>query len=172
MGDEHTVSLVAETNAATARAPSSVSEFLRRMGLRAWLRASVIAVVVGVVMAIPTRLLPNEFFTRMTPTRPQDYVFLVISAVLLGLNLAIVPLGSMVGRASAGGLGTVFAVGCPICNKIVITLIGVSGALTYFAPLQPVIAVGSIALLALTLRRAVSTNLGACIVGPPPSIGT
>ena len=41
------------------------------------------------IIAIPTRLVPNGFFSRMTPTRPQDYVFLAISASLLGLTLAL-----------------------------------------------------------------------------------
>jgi hypothetical protein len=42
----------------------------------------------------------------------------------------------------------VFAVGCPICNKIVVGLLGVSGALGVWAPLQPALAVVSLAVLA------------------------
>jgi len=34
-----------------------------------------------------------------------------------------------------------FAIGCPICNKLVVALLGVSGALTCWAPLQPLIGV-------------------------------
>jgi hypothetical protein len=52
----------------------------------------------------------------------------------------------------------VLAVGCPICNKIVVLLLGVSGALTIFQPLQPVLALAAMVLLgyALFLRlRAV-----------------
>jgi len=132
------------------------------MGPRLWVKALALSVLVGVAMAVPTRLVPNELFTRMTPTRPQDYVFLVVSSLLLGLNLAIFPLGAIAARASTGGLGTVFAVGCPVCNKLVVALIGVSGALTYFAPLQPILAAGSILLLVLTLRRSVAADPAAC----------
>ncbi|MDN6605024.1 hypothetical protein [Brevibacterium sp.] len=52
-----------------------------------------------------------------------------------------------------GGFGTVggmlgwFAVGCPVCNKIALLVLGYTGALTYFAPLQPVLAVLSVVLL-------------------------
>jgi hypothetical protein len=42
---------------------------------------------------------------------------------------------------------TTFAVGCPICNELVVGLIGVSGALSYWAPIQPALGVLSVALL-------------------------
>lgn len=51
-----------------------------------------------------------------------------------------------------------FAVGCPICNKLVVALIGVSGALSYWAPLQPILGLLSIGILtaglAVRLRGA------------------
>jgi hypothetical protein len=43
---------------------------------------------------------------------------------------------------------TFFAVGCPVCNKLVLVAFGYSGALKYFGPVQPYLAVGAIALLA------------------------
>lgn len=49
-----------------------------------------------------------------------------------------------------GGVGGVlgwFAVGCPVCNKIALLALGYTGALTYFAPLQPVLAAASVVLL-------------------------
>lgn len=52
-----------------------------------------------------------------------------------------------------GGVGTYLAVGCPICNKLVVALLGTSGALTYFAPIQPLLGVGAVALLVFALRR-------------------
>jgi hypothetical protein len=39
------------------------------------------------------------------------------------------------------------AVGCPICNKIVAGLLGVSGALGLWAPIQPTLALVSVGLL-------------------------
>src|SRR5699024_3813475 len=46
------------------------------------------------------------------------------------------------GRRSARMGGTAgilawFAVGCPVCNKIALIALGYTGALTWFAPLQP-----------------------------------
>ncbi len=53
---------------------------------------------------------------------------------------------------SVGGLLSLFAVGCPVCNKIVLLALGASGALTWFAPLQPLLALASIAALGWALR--------------------
>ncbi len=39
------------------------------------------------------------------------------------------------GKALGGGLLWVFAIGCPICNKLAVIALGVSGALAYFAPI-------------------------------------
>ena len=60
-------------------------------------------------------------------------------------------------RALVGGVLSAFAVGCPICNKLVVLAIGVSGALSYWAPLQPVLAVASVALLGYALVRRLRT---------------
>ena len=45
----------------------------------------------------------------------------------------------------AGGILTWFAVGCPVCNKLALLALGYSGAITWFAPVQPYLA--AIALL-------------------------
>ena len=126
---------------------------LKTLGRRTWLRALALSLAAGTMIAIPTRLVPNSFFSRMTPTRPQDYVFLVISASLLGLTLALRPVVPEDAKAAAGGIGTVFAVGCPVCNKLVVALLGTGGALTIFAPLQPLLGAGAAGLLLVGLRR-------------------
>lgn len=40
-----------------------------------------------------------------------------------------------------------FAVGCPICHKLVVAALGISGALTYVAPVQPLRGVIGVGLL-------------------------
>ena len=61
-----------------------------------------------------------------------------------------------------------FAVGCPVCNKVVLLALGSSGALTWFAPVQPLLAVLSIAGLAWALRVRL-TNQRACRAQPARS---
>ena len=63
-----------------------------------------------------------------------------------------------------GGTVTLFAVGCPVCNKLVVALIGTAGALNVFAPIQPVLGTAAIALLVWSLRRRARLAAGVCAV--------
>lgn len=44
------------------------------------------------------------------------------------------------------------AVGCPTCNHLVVLALGSAGALTWFEPLQPIMGVVSLGVLAWALR--------------------
>ncbi len=46
--------------------------------------------------------------------------------------------------------GAFLAIGCPVCNKLALVLLGTSGALSVWAPVQPVLGAASLALLAAT----------------------
>lgn len=135
---------------------------------RRWLVALLVGVGAALVMGVPTGIIETSFYTRMTPVRWWDYPVWAASAILLGLTAAtyirvpgradaVTP--DRAGRALGGAVLTTFAVGCPICNKVVVALIGVGGTLSYWAPLQPVLGVLSIALL--------TTGLGVRLRGAP-----
>ena len=113
----------------------------------------------ALLQAIPTAVIPNPFFVRMTPVRAQDYIFLAASSVLIGLVFSTfgVPKTAMScqSRAIGGGILSTLAIGCPICNHVVVVLIGITGALTYWAPLQPVVGAAAIVILVWTLRKRV-----------------
>ena len=115
------------------------------------------AVVSIAVQAIPTAVIPNPFFGRMTPVRLQDYAFLVASSLLIGVIFSTFGLRkgtvSCQNRVFGSGLLSTLAIGCPICNHVVVALIGISGALTYWAPLQPVVGALAIVVLLWTLRK-------------------
>lgn len=153
---------------ATARRTSA----WRLLGPTDWARIAVSSVAAGLLIALPTRLVPTSLFRRMTPTRPQDYVFWVVGALLTGAVLGLRRADPLRGDrvAVTGGTGTLLAVGCPVCNKLVVALLGVGGATSIFAPMQPVLALASIGLLAWALRvrlRALSSaaaSAGACPV--------
>lgn len=139
---------------------------------RQWLVALLGTVVTALVIGAPTAIVDTPFFTRMTPVLWWNYPIWVTSAVLTGLILATYvapgktaaqPTGGK--RTVAGGLLSLLAVGCPVCNKLVVLALGVSGAFSYFAPIQPLLAVASVALLGYALRRRLQT-LAAC---PMPS---
>jgi hypothetical protein len=161
-GDQPVVETVRET-LGTARA---------ELGLAcvAWTAAATI--LVGILIAIPTAIVENPFFTRMTPVEPEQYVVWVLTSLLSGALLATYVAGAFRGggasRATGAGLLGVFAVGCPICNKLVVGLLGTSGALSYFAPMQPVIGAAAVALagwaLLVRLRRLAEPS---CTLAPP-----
>ncbi len=54
------------------------------------------------------------------------------------------------------------AVGCPLCNKIVLALIGTTGALEYWAPLQPILGAVSVLLLAFVVCVRWHVGANAC----------
>jgi hypothetical protein len=134
---------------------------LKLASKKRWWRALAFGVAGGAFAAlaigIPTDVVPNPWFTRMTPVRLQDYIFLAL-AVVLSIMLAAsyaLPQSSGCatpqGKAATGGLLSVLAVGCPVCNKIALLLLGTSGALTYFEPIQPLIGGLSLVLLAIAV---------------------
>jgi hypothetical protein len=108
-----------------------------------------------VLIGVPTVLIPNPWFGREIPPRPLDYVVLTLTVLLVAALAATYawPLACPTRERSltAGGLLSFFAVGCPVCNKVAILALGWSGALTYFAPIQPLLGAGAVLLLAATL---------------------
>lgn len=131
-----------------------------------WLRAVPLAAVAAMLIAIPSDLLDNPVFGRPIPPRPVDYVVLALTSALIGLILAIRPPESPEAerqevRTLWGGLVSFLAVGCPVCNQAVVALVGTSGALSWWAPVQPVLGFAAIALLIFTLRLRLRSNASA-----------
>lgn len=128
---------------------------------RQWVTAGAAAVGVALATGLPTDVIPNPVFGRPVPVTWWSYPTLVVSSILAGLLIGtyVRPVGAEIeplDRAGrTGGVGAVvsfFAVGCPVCNKLAVVALGTSGALRFFEPLQPVLAVASIVLLGLALR--------------------
>ncbi len=139
----------------------SLASLLNR---RFWLVAALYAVGAALFIGVPTRLIPNSFFTRMTPTDPRDYLIWGISSALMGALFALSSLypvasvretlhhiGSGDLRAITGSIFSLLSVGCPVCNKIVVLALGVTGALTIFDPLRPFLGGAVLLTLGLTL---------------------
>lgn len=116
------------------------------------------ALGVAAVLGMPTGLIPTPYYTRMTAALGWNYPVWIVSSMLAGLTLATYyrPRSLVSGRRSgltAGGLLTVFAVGCPSCNSLVVAALGTSGALSIWAPLQPVVALMAVALMLYAAGR-------------------
>ena len=165
---------------------------LRDPHLLGWALALGAAVLVafGTVSAI----IPNPIFGRSIPPEPFAIVVWLVSAPLAGLIAATYvvtpsrraprPLGGAASvlvdgdtpprsadgttLGSLGGFAAFLAIGCPLCNKVALVLLGTGGALTVFAPIQPLIGAVSVVLLAVTLawRLRLRARGGACSVPP------
>ncbi|NMM24690.1 MAG: hypothetical protein HHJ11_14585 [Phycicoccus sp.] len=130
------------------------------LALRGWttrqhLAAAGFSVIFALLIGIPTVLIPNPVFGRVIPAHAWNYPVWIASSVLAGM-LAATYVRSARGIAETketddtgdapsrfgmvGGVLAWFAVGCPVCNKIALLALGYSGAITWFAPVQPFLA--------------------------------
>jgi hypothetical protein len=143
---------------------------------------SVIALLTfGLVVAI----VPNPVFGRQVAPEPFAVAVWILSAPLMGIlgatytarprPPALIPVQPLAdpdmvtehdttALGTIGSLGAFLAIGCPVCNKVVLLLLGASGAMTVYAPLQPAIGAASLLLLAGTIawRLRLRARGGAC----------
>lgn len=130
---------------------------LRSWTGRQWVIAAGASVAIALLMGVATVLIPNSLFMRDIPPVWWNYPVWLLTSLLAGLLLATYvrtdeQTERRSGRFGVGGavLGW-FAVGCPVCNKIALVALGYTGALTWFAPLQPILALGALLLTGLGL---------------------
>lgn len=125
-----------------------------------WLRFSGYAVMVAVgyvaAVGILAGVIANPWFHRVVDVDVWNVLALILPATLFGLlaGTYLVPWPRTCrigGRAGSGGALSFLAVSCPVCNKLVVFAIGVSGALDYFRPLQPLLGAASVFLLGIAL---------------------
>ncbi|WP_231494925.1 hypothetical protein [Cellulomonas sp. KRMCY2] len=139
---------------------------LRGWTARQYLAAGLFSVAFALMIGYPTVLIPNPVFGREIPVLAWNYPVWIITSVLAGMLAAtyVRPEGRAARRSDdgadgapevlagedgtdtpsklgvAGGILTWFAVGCPVCNKLALLALGYSGAITWFAPVQPYLA--------------------------------
>lgn len=157
--------------------PLRMLDALRLWTRRRWVAAATASLVTALVIALPTAMIPTPIFGREIPTTWWAWPVLAVTSVLSGLLFATYvrePGGQETGEASinrggaAGGLLAFFAVGCPVCNKLALIALGYTGAIQWFAPVQPFLGVAAIGLLAWALRARLRGQL-ACPTGPTSS---
>jgi hypothetical protein len=157
--------------------PSTVTDAVATLRLwpsRRWWVAAFAALATLLVVGLPTDVVPNPVFGRSVEVTWWSYPALVLAAVLGGLLAATYvrtgrPAGAEIDRpgklGAVGGFAAYLAVGCPVCNKLVLLALGTTGAMQWFAPVQPLLAAGGVVLLgwALLVRLRGET---ACPVQP------
>ena len=130
-----------------------------------WIVAISVGVLTYFVIAIPTAVVQNPVFGREIGVTSWSVTVIVVSSILTGLLTATYvknefsdenPRQLRIG--GAGALLSYFAVGCPVCNKLALVALGYSGAIQYFAPIQPYLALAGIALLMYSLRMRLNNE--------------
>lgn len=152
------------------------AQALRRWPARRWIAAAGLGSATALLVAVPTDLIDTPLFSREIPPTAWAWPVLLLTAALSGLLGATylartaTPARQRNGPVgAAGALLSFFAVGCPVCNKLVLLALGTSGALQYFTPVQPYLAAGSVVLLSWALWRRLSTEDRCPVPAGPPA---
>lgn len=131
-----------------------------------WIVAISTAIATALIISLPTAVIENPLFGRDVEVTSWSIPVVLITSVISGLILATyVKNDTSVDEEKSikiGGAGAFFsflAVGCPVCNKIALIALGYSGALQYFAPLQPYMAALGVGLLMYALRKRLNGEL-------------
>ena len=150
--------------------------------LRSWtprqhLAAAMFSVAFALLIGVPTVLIPNPVFGRQVPVQAWSYPVWIASSILGGMlaatyvrgarDQAAVEVAESVDAPSrlgmAGGLLAWFAVGCPVCNKLVLLALGSAGAISWFEPVQPILQIAAITMLAWALRRRLAIGVSCAL---------
>ena len=147
---------------------------VRQWPRRRWAMVVVGGLLTGLLVALPTAVIPNPLFGREIGVTWWSYPVVIATAIMGGLLIAtyVRPRGTAVDPVDgdepeeldgveagmAGAFVSFFAVGCPVCNKLVLLALGTSGAVTWFAPIQPYLAVASVVLMASMLAPMRATS--------------
>ena len=118
---------------------------MRRVGI-----AVGVALFTLLVIAIPTDLIPNPLFGRQVEATAWAWPVASLTAILAGILIALPRPSSCRPATRTGIIGgglAYLAVGCPTCNHLVVLALGATGALTWFAPIQPYLALIALAVL-------------------------
>ncbi len=114
---------------------------------------SVAAIIAFFLFGIPTAVIPNSYFFRMSPVTIFDYIFLPINSVLFGAFIALlfyqgnykrlIKLKNTKTESAATGAAfvNVLALGCPICNVVLVSLFSTTALMTYLEPARPALSV-------------------------------
>lgn len=142
---------------------------LRTWTTTQWIIAGLGGLTTFLAIGLPTDVIDNPVFGRAIDETPWAMPVLIITSVLaallVGTYVNAQPFDRAAKSGSFGGMLAFFAVGCPVCNKLVLIALGTTGAVNYFEPVQPYLAVLGIAALAYAFHKRIVTA-SFCSVAP------
>ena len=134
--------------------------------LRSWTSTHWVVAFLGglttfLALGLPTDVIDNPVFGRAIDETPWAMPVLLLTSVLSGLLLGTYvnarPFDRAAKSGTFGGLLAYFAIGCPVCNKLVMLALGTTGAVNYFEPVQPYLAAIGILALAYAFHQRITT---------------
>ena len=133
------------------------------LGLRSWTRrqvatAIIASVIIGLLIGLATVLIPNSIFARDIAPVWWNYPVWIITSVATGMLVATYvrtsPRCTRITKAPQEWLGDLspglqLAVRC--VTKLALLALGYSAAITYFAPIQPILGIAALVLTSIAL---------------------
>lgn len=133
---------------------------LKNWSRQRWFIAILSSIITGLVIALPTAIIENPIFGRDIAVTLWSIPVLLITSILSGMlfatyirNESSLDEDKSLKLGTAGALFSFLAVGCPVCNKIALIALGYSGAIKYFAPVQPYLAILGVVILSYALIK-------------------
>lgn len=133
---------------------------------RRWTVAAAAAVAMFLFVAFATALIANPIFGRAIEPTSWAIPVTILTSLLSGLLFATYVQNPNASESksefrsyTAGSVLTFFAVGCPVCNKLVLITLGTSGAIQWFAPIQPLLALAAVLLLLWALQKRLTNDV-------------
>lgn len=144
---------------------------INRIPLKYVLIGVAVSALALLLFGVPTALVPTPFYTRMIPPNPLDYIFWIATSSLLGVYITLQLYGHQHAKgegvaAFGGAFGGILSFGCPICNKLLVAVLGTSTIMAYVDPYRPLLGaltlgvLGSAIYLKIRGLRACATCLG------------
>ena len=115
------------------------------------LKGAAVAVASFVALGTVTALWENPLFFRMTPAGPLEIMLLFIQSALLGLFFGIPRTACAGNQAGAGSILAFLGIACPVCNKLLLYVVGAEFLLVYFEPVRVYVAALGVAVTAFAL---------------------
>lgn len=148
-------------------------ESLQQWNVRQWAAACIGAVVTFLVLGIPTDIVPNPIFGRAIEPTWWSLPVLIATSLLSGLLLATYINTNAFDRSArvggVGGLMAYLAIGCPVCNKVVLLALGTTGAMNWFAPVQPYLGIAALLVIVYALHKRLSTMTNCALPDVSPT---